>query len=158
MKSIKLHYLIMITLILGCVFNGEENDINSVVKTYIQETDTDNISHISVREFEYEGLKVYRIMSEMVYSEDILPSQIDKANGYYVFSYFNNKPKINSSELPEEVIQRKKSFNREERAVFYTPDEWVFALCSDTDQYKLIKHTAHKPLNEIKDLDEIECN
>lgn len=158
MRPIKTYYVFMIILIVGCVFNDEKNDIKDIVKTYIQETDTEKISHISVREFEYHQLKIYRIMSEIVYSEDKLPSKIVKVNGYYVFSYLKNKPEISYDEIPEEIIQIKESFDREEGTVFFTPDEWVLALCNDSNQYKLIKHTAHKPLNEIQDLNEIECN
>ena len=155
MRLIRVYYLFMIFLIVGC--NYGNNNIRDAVKTYIHETDKEKISHISVRESEYQQLKVYRIVSEIVYNEGRLPSDIIEINGYYVFMYLKNKPEISYDQIPQEIIQIKEEYDRERVSVFYTPDEWIFAVCNKTNQFKLIKHTAHKPLNEIQDLKEIEC-
>lgn len=154
----KVYCVFMIFLIVGCVFNEEKNDIKDAIKTYVNETDMENASHISVREFKDQQLKIYRIMSEIVYSGDELPSEIIEINGHYVFLYLIDKPEISYNQIPDSIIQIKESYDREEGAIFYTPDEWIFALCDGSDQSKLIKHTAYKPLDEIIKLKEIECN
>lgn len=157
MRLLKAYTLLIILLSVGCMKNSEQNDIKDAVKTYIHETDMENVSYISVRELRYRQLNIYRIMSEIVYDGDKLPSEISKIDGYYVFLYLKNKPEINQDKIPEKITKTKESFDREKSTTFYNPDEWVLAVCGEDNQKKLLKHTAHKPIDEIKEISQMKC-
>lgn len=142
---------------IGCSETSQEI-IDDIVSSYITETETKKVSHITVKEIEYNELDVYRIFSNLVFYKDELPTGIKRIKGYEVLFYQLNKPKIDSSQLSKELLKSRDKYRDEGMAVFYNPDEWIVAICRSSPKYKLIKHTAHLPIDEIQELEKINCN